>query len=167
MKSIVRCIEGWFAPILKLFGRVVVKLASYDTLRLRMHVAGPRIHGPQDRVTVGKNVDLQNAYLNTVSGRISFGDHAFCGQNTMFLTGTHDIEARDEGRHAHPDVGYDIKIGRGVWICSGAIVLGGVSIADHAVIAAGAVVTKDCTEAAVYAGIPARLVRKIQFPPER
>jgi acetyltransferase-like isoleucine patch superfamily enzyme len=156
-------LEKIFALPLRLLGRIVVKLASYDTTRLRMHVAGPRIHGPSDRVKLGKNVDLQNAYLNTVCGTITFEDHAFCGQNTMFLTGTHDYTARDEARHVHPDSGCDIVIGRGAWICSGAIVIGPAKIAAHAVIAAGAVVTSDCPEAGIYAGVPARCVRRIDF----
>lgn len=159
----IRVLEKLFAVPLRLLGRIVVKLASYDAKRLRMHVAGPRIQGPGDRVIVGRNVDLQNAYLNTVSGTITFQDNAFCGQNCMFLTGTHDYSRKDEGRQAHPDSGNDIVVGRGVWICSGAIVLGGVRISDHAVIAAGAVVVCDCPESAIYGGIPARLVEKIEF----
>jgi len=164
--SVLRPLASPLRPLFRILGRIVVKLASYDPVRLRMHVAGPRIQGPADRVKLGQNVDLQNAYLNTVCGTISFGDLAFCGQNCMFVTGTHDYARREEGRRDCPDSGRDISIGRGVWICSGAIILGGVTIADHAVIGAGAVVTRDCPEAAVYTGIPARLLHPIDFKPD-
>jgi acetyltransferase-like isoleucine patch superfamily enzyme len=130
-----------------------------------MHVAGPRIQGPSERVLLGTNVDLQNSFLNTVCGTITFGDNAFCGQNCMFVTGSHDYKKRGVERKEHPDSGNDIVIGKGVWICSGAIVLGGITIADDAVIAAGAVVTRSCTEAGIYGGVPARLVKPIQFKP--
>jgi acetyltransferase-like isoleucine patch superfamily enzyme len=163
MRNSFKRIEKFILPGLRLVGRIVVKLASYDTTRLRMHAHGPRIHGPSERLSIGRAVDLQNAYLNTVCGTIYFGDYAFCGQNCMFLTGTHDYTQRDAARHKHPDSGNDIVIGKGVWICSGAIVLGGVKVADHAVIAAGAVVKTDCPEAGIYAGVPARLLRKITF----
>lgn len=157
-------VENYSAPLLRLLGRVVVKVISYDGERLRMHAHGLRIQGPPDRLFTGRDVDLQNAYLNTVCGSIRFGDYAFCGANCMFVTGTHDYNQRNAvRRYEHPDSGHNIVIGNGVWICSGAIVLGGVQIADHAVIAAGAVVTSDCPQAGVYAGIPARLVKKITF----
>ena len=52
-----------------------------------------------------------------------------------------------------------VRIGNDVWICDGAQILGGVTIGDGAVIAAGAVVTRDVPDYAVYAGVPARLLR--------
>lgn len=162
-RSLFRVLEKPARPLLRVLGRIVVKLASYDTARLRMHVAGPRVQGAKERVLLGQNVDLQNAFLNTVCGTITFRDNAFCGQNCMFLTGSHDTTQRDDARRVHPDSGHDIVIGRGAWICSGAIILGGVQIADHAVIAAGAVVTSDCPEMGIYAGVPARLVKMIAF----
>jgi acetyltransferase-like isoleucine patch superfamily enzyme len=166
LRPLYKKIERPLQPLLRLLGRIVVKLASYDTRRLRMHVAGPRVQGPEERVILGENVDLQNSFLNTVCGTITFGDNAFCGQNCMFITGTHDYAQMGAGRRVHSDSGNDIRIGRGVWICSGAIVLAGVKIADHAVIAAGAVVASDCPESAIYAGVPARMVRKIDFKKE-
>lgn len=50
------------------------------------------------------------------------------------------------------------EIGNDVWIGSGAIVLRGVSVGDGAVIAAGAVVTKDVPPYALVAGVPARII---------
>ncbi len=150
-------------PLLTVLGRLVVKLASYDTARLRLHVAGLRILGPQERVIVGRHVDLQNSFINTACGTVTFGDFSFCGQHCLFLTGTHDYRQKEWERRKHPTSGNDIVIGRDVWICSGATILGGVTIADHAVIAAGAVVTSNCEKAGVYAGVPARLIREIDF----
>jgi acetyltransferase-like isoleucine patch superfamily enzyme len=167
MNAFSRTIERAMLPALRLLGRVVVKLASYDTGRLRLHVAGERIQGPADRVILGENVDLQNSFLNTVCGTIKIGDLSFCGQNCMFITGKHDYTKRGWERRAHPDSGNDIEIGVGVWIGSGAIILGGVRIADHAVIGAGAVVTSDCPCAGIYAGVPARLIKPIEFSKPR
>jgi acetyltransferase-like isoleucine patch superfamily enzyme len=58
-----------------------------------------------------------------------------------------------------------VKIGNDVWIGTGAIVLGGVNIGNGAVIAAGAVVTKDVPEYAISAGVPAKVI-KYRFDPE-
>ena len=59
-----------------------------------------------------------------------------------------------------PDELLPTKIGRDVWIGANAVILGGVTIGDGAVVAAGAVVTKDVEAGAIVAGVPARLLRK-------
>ena len=53
----------------------------------------------------------------------------------------------------------DVVIGNDVWICTGAIVLSGLTIGNGAVIAAGVVVTGNVEPYAVVAGNPARLIR--------
>lgn len=53
-----------------------------------------------------------------------------------------------------------ITIGNDVWIGARAIIMSGVEIADGAIIAAGAVVTKDVTPYAIVGGNPAREIRK-------
>lgn len=52
-----------------------------------------------------------------------------------------------------------IKIGNDVWIGDGATVLGGLNIGDGAIIAAGAVVTKDVLPFEIVGGVPAKLIR--------
>jgi acetyltransferase-like isoleucine patch superfamily enzyme len=54
-----------------------------------------------------------------------------------------------------------IRIGRGVWIAAGATVLQGVTIGDDAVVAAGAVVTKDVPQRTLVAGVPAQVIRAL------
>lgn len=55
--------------------------------------------------------------------------------------------------------GYNCIIGNDVWIGSNVIILGGLSIGDGAVVAAGAVVTKDIPPYAIVGGVPARIIR--------
>ena len=52
------------------------------------------------------------------------------------------------------------KIGNDVWIGARAVILGGVTIGTGAIVAAGAVVTKDVRPYAVVAGVPAREIRR-------
>lgn len=54
-----------------------------------------------------------------------------------------------------------IVLGRNVWVGSNATILQGVTIGDNAIIAAGAVVTKDVAPDTVAAGVPARFIRHI------
>ena len=54
-----------------------------------------------------------------------------------------------------------IVLGRNVWVGSNATILQGVTIGDNAVIAAGAVVTKDVAAGTVVGGVPARFIKNI------
>ncbi|MCZ8334414.1 MAG: acyltransferase [Rhodobacteraceae bacterium] len=102
----------------------------------------PLIWGDADRLTLGKEVHLVDAVVNLRSGRVTIGDHSFLGHGVMLLTGRHDYRATGPGRQAVVDeTGNDIIIGKGVWIASGAIVIGPCSIGDNAVIGAGCVVS--------------------------
>ena len=86
----------------------------------------------------------------------SFGDHTQIGPGVQILTADHprDPEVRKSGL----ENGREIHIGRNVWIGGGAIILPGVNVGDDAIIAAGAVVTRDVAPGATVAGVPARQV---------
>lgn len=118
--------------------------------------------GGIDRVTLGAQVVLVNTLLNVSSGRISIDDHSFFGHNVMLLTGTHFTEAQDSARQDFPTTGRDIVIGQGVWVASGATVIGPCVIEDHVVVGAGAVVTGGVLKRGwLYAGVPARAIRQL------
>lgn len=53
-----------------------------------------------------------------------------------------------------------VSVGRGVWIGAGVSIMPGVTVGDDAVIAGGAVVTKDVPAHAGVAGVPARVIRE-------
>lgn len=133
---------GWFA-------RVVREAA----------LRHPLVFGPRDRVSVGRECTIDGVTLNVMSGRITIGDYTFVGHHVSLLTGTHDYSQRNLDRYlAVPTEGRDIVIGEGVWLASNATVLGPCRIGDHAVVAAGAVVTADVPEGVIVAGVPARPV---------
>jgi acetyltransferase-like isoleucine patch superfamily enzyme len=57
-----------------------------------------------------------------------------------------------------------VVIGEGVWLASHVLVLGPVTISDHAVVAAGSLVREDVEPYTVVAGRPAKFVKKIARP---
>jgi acetyltransferase-like isoleucine patch superfamily enzyme len=101
--------------------------------------------------------------FNTRSGEIVVGDETVFGEDVHVLTGKHLAmwEAGPAGLPLHhvPDSGRDIRIGRGCYIGSGAILIGPLEIGDHAVIGAGSVVTRNVPARAFVAGVPARVIR--------
>ena len=128
--------------------------------------------GSAGKVLLGKKVAVANTLFNVSSGSIFISDYVIFGQNVMILTGRHNFkqgqragldyiktsEAWGGGELEVPSKGYDIHIGQGSWIASGAIITGGVKIGDHVIVAAGAVVTKDLPNHAIAAGIPAKII---------
>ena len=87
--------------------------------------------------------------------RICIGSKTCIGDKVMLLAGTHDPTTRNFKFITKP-----ISIGSCVWIATGAIVLPGVTIGDGAVVAAGAVVTKDVAPLTIVGGNPARFIKK-------
>jgi len=77
----------------------------------------------------------------------------------QLLTAWHPTEPAP--RRAKLEAAAPITIGDNVWIGRAAIVLPGVTIGDHSVVAAGSVVTKSVPANAIVAGNPARVLRYI------
>jgi Hexapeptide repeat of succinyl-transferase len=107
----------------------------------------------------------RSVHFNTRSGRIFVGANTVFGEDVGVLTGKHANvrEARELGVELHhvPETGRDIVIGRGCYIGSGAIIVGPVTIGDHAVVGAGAVVTRDVAAATFVGGVPAKLIDRL------
>lgn len=93
-------------------------------------------------------------------GGVEIGESTLVSMHCAILSSNHAIPAMGTLIRDVPDELLPTKIGRDVWIGANAVILGGVTVGDGAIVAAGAVVTKDVEAGAVVAGVPARLVRK-------
>ncbi len=108
-------------------------------------------------ITVGKNVFINSGCCFQDQGGIEIGDSCLIGHQVVLVTLNHDLAPANRGSMSAAP----IKIGRGVWIGSHATVLPGVTIGDNAVVAAGAVVTKDVPAGTVVGGVPAKIIKHI------
>jgi len=102
--------------------------------------------------------------FNTSSGRIFVGRNTVFGDNVQLLTGKHlaKSEAASAGVDLHHvPTGRDIQIGRNCYIGGCAILIGPLTIGDHAVIGAGSVVTRDVPENTFVAGPKAQVIRTL------
>jgi maltose O-acetyltransferase len=90
---------------------------------------------------------------------IHIGDDVMFGPRVELITATHPIDAGARVRGL--EYGLSITIGNRVWLGAGVIVNPGVSIGDHTIVGAGAVVTKDLPANVIAVGNPARILREI------
>ena len=109
-------------------------------------------------IHIGKNVFINSSCHFQDQGGIYIGDHALIGHNVVLATIDHDLNPYDRRNHYAP-----IHIGNRVWIGSNAVITKGVTIGDGAIIAAGAVVTKDVPENTVVGGVPAKVIKQIEI----
>ncbi|CAH2354252.1 putative acetyltransferase [[Candida] railenensis] len=93
---------------------------------------------------------------------ITFGDNVLIGPNVTFSAATHPVDPQE--RLEVVDLSYPITVGDNVWFGANAVVVAGVTIGDGAVIAAGAVVTKDVPAYTVVGGVPARVLKTLAPP---
>lgn len=115
----------------------------------------------------GSKVEIrENAELILGSGYMNYGASIECyqriviGDNACIAEG---VVIRDSDNHVISREGYimteEVIIGDHVWIGTKAIILKGVHIGDGAIIAAGAVVTKDVPAYTLVAGVPAKIIK--------
>jgi galactoside O-acetyltransferase len=94
-----------------------------------------------------------------IAGSLTFGKNCLVGPRAMFRTANHGFTTLNVDIIDQKHESGDITIGNDVWIGAGVIVLPGVSIGDHCVIGAGAVVTQDIPPKSVAVGVPAKAIR--------
>ena len=112
---------------------------------------------PQN-IECGSNVTINPQCYFAAKGGISLGDHVTLSAGAKILSSSLKVEnGLIQKRHNHKPV----KLGERVWLGAGAMVCPGVTIGENTIIAAGAVVTKDIPANSIAAGIPAKVIRKI------
>lgn len=111
----------------------------------------------------GKNIHVgENVFINACChfqdhGGVTIGDGCQIGHNVVFATLNHGLQPEERGiTYPAP-----IVLGKNVWVGSNSTILQGVTIGDNAVIAAGAVVTRDVEAGTIVGGVPARFIKRI------
>ncbi|TVM30595.1 acyltransferase [Oceanidesulfovibrio marinus] len=111
----------------------------------------------------GKNLSIgNNVFINSCcnfqdQGGITIKDGALIGHKVVLATINHGY-TREKRHWNYPA---PIVVGQNVWIGSNATVLPGVTIGDNAIVAAGAVVTKDVAPDEIVGGVPAKFIKTV------
>jgi len=109
-------------------------------------------------IHVGENVFINSGCKMQDQGGIYIGDDVLIGHNACLLTLNH---AQDPENRAdmYPE---PIHIEDKAWLGSNVTVLPGVTIGEGAIVAAGAVVTKDVDPNTIVGGIPAKFIKNVE-----
>lgn len=107
---------------------------------------------------VGKNVFINFGCTFLDQGGITIEDGVFIGPGAKILTEAHP----EQPALRHTLLVRPVRICRNAWMGAGAIILPGVTIGENAIVAAGAVVTKDVPSNTIVAGVPAKILRNIK-----
>ena len=113
-------------------------------------------------IRVGHKVFINQCCTLYDMGGVDIGDLVMIGPNVNIITTGHPVEPSQ--RRAYVE-GKPIVIEKNVWIATGATILGGVTVGENSVVAAGAVVTKDVPPNSFVAGVPAKVIRSLEENP--
>ena len=98
---------------------------------------------------------------NTIIGPVTIGNHVNLAQGITVTALNHNFDDSDKRIDEQGVSTSQVVIGDDVWIGANAVVLPGVTIGTHCIVAAGAVVTKDVPSHSLVAGVPAKIIKKI------
>ena len=140
--------HGWYRRV------VGIGVASETVVQLGTQIwfYSPR-NARRSAIRIGRGTQINQGAILDCRGGITIGEHVSISPQAAIVTADHDRDAPGFPlRHRR------VVIEDHVWIGMRAVILPGVHIGRGAVVAAGAVVTKDVEAGSVVAGVPARRV---------
>lgn len=141
-----RPLHAWRAWVLRAFG---AKLGSHCHVYPAARIWAPWNLVCEDAVGIADGAVIYNP------APIRLASHCIVSQDAFLCGATHDLDDP-----AFPMVAKSIAIGRYAWICARAVVCPGVVVGDGAVLGIASVATRQLDPWTVYAGSPARALRR-------
>ena len=111
------------------------------------------------RIEVGENFFANYNFVVLDGNYVRIGDNVWIAPNVGIYAAGHPLDVAD--RITGWEYAFPVTIGNNVWIGGSVSIVGGVTIGDNAVVAAGSVVIRDVPPNTIVAGNPARVVRRI------
>ena len=129
-------------------------LCARANAKMPVRILTPFICDFGNRVKFGKGVFLNHSAILSASGGIEFEDGVMSAPGLRIASINHDMNER------HTKYTYGkVLIKKNAWIGMNATICPGVTVGKHAVVAAGAVVTRDVPDYAVVGGVPAKVIK--------
>lgn len=111
------------------------------------------------RVSMGESFFANYNFTILAGNLVTFGNHVMFGPNCGIYAAGHPFSV--EERNASLEYAWPVTIGNNVWVGGHVSIVGGVTIGDNTIIAAGSVVTKDIPANVLAGGNPCRVIRKL------
>src|SRR5207249_7993585 len=118
----------------------------------------------EGEVVIGNKTVLGEDCTISAYQHVSIGEQCIVADRVMLIDFDHNVSEVERPIRVQGIYKRDVRVGSNVWIGYGAQILRGVTVGDNAIVAAGAVVTKDVPGSAVVAGVPARVIRMRETP---
>jgi acetyltransferase-like isoleucine patch superfamily enzyme len=130
----------------------------YSREHLRLEAVRSGADAEPGKVVIGDDVHLEGYCSISAAQEIRIGDSVLFGANVAVRDHDHGTSAPNVHRLRQPLVSAPVQIGDFVWVAQNAVILKGVTLGDHAVVGANAVVTRSFPAWATVAGVPARQI---------
>jgi acetyltransferase-like isoleucine patch superfamily enzyme len=146
------------APVANRFKSKLMSLRGArigDRVKLLKGIWVDRFEG----LIIGDDVSIAKGVLILAVGGVEIGDRSMVGPGSKLISAGHVIPKDRKPMRFSGAFLKKITIEKDVWIGAQAIILPGVKVGEGAIVAAGAVVTKDVPPFAMVGGVPARVIR--------
>ena len=107
------------------------------------------------QLTIGKNVFINHSFTAMSIGGITLEDNVQIGPHVTIVTDNHDFDNRYVLKCR------SVRVCNNAWIGANATIMPGVTVGENAVVAGGAVVTKDVPANTVVGGNPAKIIKQL------
>lgn len=163
-RSLVRLAKAYVRSLLQLALTLLAYVPSHALRKTGLRLCGARIapkslvyHGfwvlSPWKMTIGKSSVVGDHAILDARGGLTIGENVNLSTNVAIWTGQHNYQSPDFGYEEGP-----VRVGDYAWLSFRTTLLPGVTIGEGAVVAAGAVVTKDVAPYTVVAGVPAKVI---------
>lgn len=149
------------------YGMLKDQLAQLGT---NVSVGDEIIIGFGDNIYIGNNVSINYRCTLIDNNTITIGNDVLIAPGVQMNTASHPVALEERltpnwvpgsSEYRWRTYALPIRIGNGCWIGANATILGGVTIGDGAVVAAGAVVTRDVPARTLVGGVPAKVIKTL------
>lgn len=147
----------------KIYGSVRMDTPPYRKFSLGRHSVVESfccINNAVGDVIIGDHTRI--GIHNTIIGPVSIGSHVNLAQGITVTALNHNFTNKNKRIDEQGITTKQVTIGDDVWIGANAVILPGVTIGRHVVVAAGAVVTKDVPDNCIVGGVPAKVIKELR-----
>jgi acetyltransferase-like isoleucine patch superfamily enzyme len=146
----------------KIYGSVRMDTPPYRRFALGQHSVVESyscINNAVGDVVIGDHTRI--GIHNTIIGPVTIGSHVNLAQGITVTALNHNFDDTTKRIDEQGIATKPVVISDDVWIGANAVILPGVTIGRHVVVAAGAVVTKDVPDNTIVGGVPATIIKKL------